>query len=150
MEELEARHPLHRLDQALDKDAVLAMAGSVCTAMVVDGHVTVDAALLDRLPALRRAACSSAGFDRMDPPAMTRRGITLTNTSAALTEDVADAAILLMLASRRPLVEADAHVRAGDWGRLGMFPLTVSPAGKRAGIVGLGTIGRTIARRCEA
>ncbi|WP_347140798.1 hypothetical protein [Paracoccus sp. SSK6] len=124
MEELEARYPLHRLDQALDKDAVLAKAGPVCMAMVVDGHVTFHATLLDRLTAPRLEACSSAGFDRMDLPAMTRRGTTLTNTSAALAEDVADAAILLMLASRRPLVEADAHVRLSDWARLGMFPLT--------------------------
>ncbi|MTE01193.1 2-hydroxyacid dehydrogenase [Paracoccus sp. YIM 132242] len=150
MEEMEARYTLHRLDQATDRDALLARAGPVCTAMVVSGHVAVDAALLDRLPALRLAACSSAGFDMIDLPAMTRRGITLTNTSVALADDVADAAILLMLASRRRLVQADAHVRSGDWGRQGMFPLTASAAGKRAGIVGLGTIGLAIARRCEA
>ncbi|GHG23635.1 2-hydroxyacid dehydrogenase [Paracoccus aerius] len=150
MEELEARYTLHRLDQATDKDAVLAKAGRVCTAIVVNGHVAVDAAMLDRLPALKLAACSSAGFDLMDLDAMTQRGITLTNTSLALVDDVADTAILLMLASRRRLVEADAYVRSGDWGRQGMFPLTTSAAGKRAGIVGLGNIGLAIARRCEA
>ena len=150
MEELEARYTLHRLDQATDKDAVLAKAGPVCTAMVVNGHVAVDAGLLDRLPALRLAACSSAGFELMDLEAMTRRGITLTNTSTALVDDVADAAILLMLAARRRLVQADAYVRSGDWGRQGMFPLTASTAGKRAGILGLGNIGLAIARRCEA
>lgn len=150
MQELEARYTLHRLDLAPDREAVLAQAGPLCTAMVVNGHVAVDAALLDRLPALRLAACSSAGFDLMDLPEMTRRGITLTNTSVALVDDVADMAILLMLAARRRLVQADAYVRSGDWGRQGMFPLTASAAGKRAGIVGLGNIGRAIARRCEA
>lgn len=150
MEALEARHTLHRLDLAADRDALLEQAGPVCTAMVLNGHVAVDAALLDRLPALRLAACSSAGFDLIDLPELTRRGITLTNTSIALADDVADAAVLLMLAARRRLVQADAHVRSGDWGRQGMFPLTTSTAGKRAGIVGLGAIGLAIARRCQA
>ncbi|WP_103171855.1 2-hydroxyacid dehydrogenase [Paracoccus sp. SY] len=149
MEVLEARYTLHRLDLAADKGAVLDLAGPVCTAMVVNGHVAVDAAMLDRLPALKLAACSSAGFDMIDLEEMSRRGITLTNTSVALVDDVADMAVLLMLAARRRLVECDAHVRSGDWTRKGMFPLTMSTAGKRAGILGLGNIGLAIARRCE-
>ncbi|MEI4473844.1 2-hydroxyacid dehydrogenase [Frigidibacter sp. MR17.24] len=153
MEQVAERYTLHRLDQATDaaaRDAVLAKAGPVCRAMIVNGHVTVDAALLDRLPALELAACSSAGFDLMDLPEMTRRGVRLTNTSDALVDDVADMAVLLMLASRRRLVEADAYVRSGEWGRKGMFPLTRASAGRRAGIVGLGNIGQAIARRCAA
>lgn len=152
MEELERLYTLHRLDLAspAGRDAVLAEAGPVCTAMVVNGHVSVDGALLDRLPVLKLAACSSAGFEQMDLAEMTRRGIRLTNTSDALVDDVADAALLLMLAARRRLVEADAYVRSGDWARKGMFPLTTAAAGKRAGIVGLGNIGMAIARRCAA
>lgn len=150
MEELERRYTLHRLDRADDREAVLDKAGPICTAMVVNGHVAVDGPLLDRLPALRLAACSSAGFDLMDLDEMTRRGVTLTNTSVALVDDVADMAILLMLAARRRLVQGDAYVRSGDWGRRGMFPLTTSAAGKRVGIVGLGNIGLAIATRCGA
>lgn len=147
MNELEARYTLHRLDR--DGPAVLDAAGPLCTAMVVNGHVTVDRALLDRLPALRLAACSSAGFDLMDLAEMTRRGITLTNTSDALVDEVANMAVLLALAARRQLVRADAYVRSGAWGERGMFPLTPSTVGKRTGIVGLGNIGQAIARRCE-
>ncbi|MDT1064260.1 2-hydroxyacid dehydrogenase [Paracoccus sp. CPCC 101403] len=150
MEELGQRYTLHRLDQADDRDALLEKAGPVCTAMVVNGHVTVDKALLDRLPALRLAACSSAGFDQMDLVEMTRRGIALTNTSDALVDEVANMAVLLALACQRRLVEADAYVRSGEWGRKGMFPLTPSTVGRRTGIVGLGNIGHSIARRCEA
>ena len=84
MEVLEAHYTLHRLDLATDKGALLELAGPVCTAMVVNGHVAVDAAMLDRLPALKLAACSSAGFDMIDLEEMSRRGITLTNTSVAL------------------------------------------------------------------
>lgn len=150
MQQLEQSYRLHRLDLATpsDRPALLASAGPVCTAMVVSGHVTVDAALLDQLPALRMAACSSAGYDQIDLAEMTRRGIALTNTSAALLDDVADTALMLMLAARRRLVAGDAHVRTGAWGRDGMFPLTSATAGKRAGIVGLGHIGQAIARRC--
>lgn len=152
MEELARLYTLHRLDLAApeERDAVLDRAGPVCTAMVVNGHVAVDRAMLDRLPALRLAACSSAGFDLMDLAEMTRRGITLTNTSDALVDEVANMAVLLMLAARRRLIEADAYVRSGEWQRRGMFPLTASAMGKKAGIVGLGNIGRAIAQRCEA
>lgn len=153
MAALHEAYTLHRLDLATDptsREAVLAAAGPVCTVMVANGHVTVDSALLDRLPALRLVACSSAGFDLMDLDEMTRRGIRLTNTSDALVNEVANMAVLLALAARRRLVVADAYVRSGDWGRKGMFPLTPGTSGKRAGIVGLGNIGAAIARRCEA
>ncbi|GLR51149.1 2-hydroxyacid dehydrogenase [Shinella yambaruensis] len=149
---LEEAYTVHRLDllKGDDREAMLAEAGPRCTAMVVNGHVAIDDAFLARLPALKLAACSSAGYDQMDVAAMTRRGITLTNTSDVLLDDVADMALLLMLAARRRLVVGDRYVRSGDWGRQGMMPLTTSTAGKRAGIVGLGRIGLAIARRCEA
>lgn len=149
---LEEAYTVHRLDllKGDDREAMLAEAGPRCTAMVVNGHVAIDDAFLARLPALKLAACSSAGYDQMDVAAMTRRGITLTNTSDVLLDDVADMALLLMLAARRRLVVGDRYVRSGDWGRQRMMPLTTSTAGKRAGIVGLGRIGLAIARRCEA
>lgn len=149
---LEETYTVHRLDLLTGdaRDALLAEVGPKCTAMVVNGHVAIDDAFLARLPALKLAACSSAGYDQMDVGAMTRRGIALTNTSDVLLDDVADMALLLMLAARRRLVAGDRYVRSGDWGRLGMMPLTTSTAGKKAGIVGLGRIGLAIAKRCEA
>ncbi|WP_199259076.1 2-hydroxyacid dehydrogenase [Paracoccus binzhouensis] len=148
MEALEARYSLHRLDR--DGPGVLEAAGPVCTAMVANGHVAVDKALLDRLPVLQLVACSSAGFDLMDTAEMARRGIRLTNTSDALVDEVANMAVLLALAARRQLVRADAYVRSGEWGEKGMFPLTPSTVGLRTGIVGLGNIGLAIASRCQA
>jgi len=152
MEMLEKTYTVHRLDllKGEAREAMLAEVGPRCTAMVVNGHVAIDDAFLARLPALKIAACSSAGFDQMDVAAMTRRGITLTNTSDVLLNDVADMALLLMLAARRRLVVGDRYVRSGDWGRKGMMPLTTSTSGKKAGIVGLGRIGLAIAQRCEA
>ncbi|MGI2035375.1 2-hydroxyacid dehydrogenase [Rhizobium panacihumi] len=149
---LAERYTLHRLDLAKgeEREAVFAKASPVCTAMVVNGHVTVDEAFLSKLPALKLASCSSAGYDQMDVDAMTRRGIMLTNTSEVLLNDVADMALLLMLAARRRLPQGDTYVRSGEWGKKGMMPLTTSTFGKKAGIVGLGQIGLAIARRCEA
>jgi lactate dehydrogenase-like 2-hydroxyacid dehydrogenase len=149
---LEESYTLHRLDLAkgAEREALLDAAGPRCTAMVSNGHVVVDRGLLAQLPALKLVACSSAGYDQMDVEAMTERGIKLTNTSEVLCDDVADTALMLMLAVRRRLPEGDRYVRSGDWGRKGMMPLTTSTGGKKAGIVGLGRIGLAIARRCEA
>lgn len=149
---LEETYTLHRLDLAKgeERDALLRKAGPICTALVCNGHVTIDETLLSQLPALKLAACSSAGYDQMDVEAMTRRGIKLTNTSEVLCDDVADMALLLMLAARRRLPQGDRYVRSGDWALKGMMPLTTSTSGKKAGIVGLGRIGIAIARRCEA
>ena len=94
-------------------------------------------------------ACSSAGFESIDVAALSERGIRLTNTSDALYDDVADTALLLTLAARRDLVRAHAYVASGDWERNGMYPLQSSVKGKTVGIVGMGTIGKAIARRCE-
>ncbi|MDP3342755.1 2-hydroxyacid dehydrogenase [Frigidibacter sp.] len=147
---LEEAYTLHRLDLASDKAAMLAEVGPRCTAMVCNGHVTVDEAFLAQLPALKIVASSSVGYDTMDVPAMTRAGVRLTNTPDVLTDDVADTALMLLLAARRQLVQGDRHVRTGEWGRSGPMPLTRSTAGKTVGIVGLGRIGSAIAKRCEA
>lgn len=150
MAQLEAAYTLHRLDLAKDKDALLAEVGPRCTAMVCTGHVKIDAAFLARVPALQIVSCGSVGYDMFDVPAMTRAGVRLTNTPDVLTDDVADTALMLLLAARRRLLQGDAHVRSGEWGRSGPMPLTRSTAGKTVGIVGLGRIGSAIARRCEA
>jgi D-3-phosphoglycerate dehydrogenase len=77
------------------------------------------------------------------------RGIRVTNTPDVLTEDVADMAFALILASMRRIVEGEAFVRAGAWTK-GALPLGKSLNGKRLGIIGFGRIGRAIARRAPA
>ncbi|MGO8205249.1 2-hydroxyacid dehydrogenase, partial [Rhizobium ruizarguesonis] len=80
---LEQTYTLHRLAlvNGDERDALLPQAGPISSALVCTGHVTIDEALLSKLPALKLAACSSAGYDQMAVEAMTRRGIKLTNTS---------------------------------------------------------------------
>lgn len=150
MEALERDYTLHRYDLAEDKAALLAKAGPLCRAMYANGHFHLDRAFLDKCPALEMVAVTSAGYEPFDLDAMQARGVRLTNTSAALVDDVADMALLLVLAARRRLVAGDAYVRSGEWGQKGMMSLTTSTAGKKAGIVGLGNIGSAIAKRCEA
>ena len=150
MEQLEAAYTLHRWDLAEDKPGFLASHGASCRAIATNGHAPVSREMIAAMPALEIVACSSAGFETFDVAALAERRIALTNTSAALSGDVADTAIMLMLAARRGLVQAEAYVRSGDWARKGMFPLQRTLVGKSLGIVGMGTIGQAIARRAEA
>lgn len=150
MAQLEQAYTLHRWDKAADKAAFLAEHGAKCKAVVSNGHSKINKAMLDALPNLEIVACSSAGFESFDVDVMAERGIALTNTSVALRDDVADTAIMLLLAARRSLVAADAYVRSGDWVSKGMFPLTRALKGSRLGIVGLGSIGTAIGERAEA
>lgn len=150
MAQLEQAYTLHRWDQAKDKAAFLVEHGAKCLAVATNGHAHLDRAMFDALPNVGLVACSSAGFEAFDLGVMAERGIALTNTSVALCDDVADTAIMLLLAARRGLVAADAYVRSGDWVTKGMFPLQRGLKGSRLGIVGLGTIGSAIANRAEA
>jgi lactate dehydrogenase-like 2-hydroxyacid dehydrogenase len=105
-----------------------------------------DAALMDSIPDLRLIASQGTGLDRIDLPAAARRGIAVAYTPDVMTEDVADFAIGLMYAAARRIAEADRFVRAGRWMQERMAP-SISLNGKAAGIVGMGRIGRSIARR---
>ena len=144
---LQARFALLRCDEAPDRHAFLRAHGQTCRAALVKGHDRFGQAELDLLPALEIVSCTSAGFESIDHATLHRAGIALTNTSLALKDDVADAAVMLTLAARRQLVACHAYVRSGAWGQDGLYPLLSSLAGKRAGILGFGTIGQEIAAR---
>ncbi|MFC5395912.1 2-hydroxyacid dehydrogenase [Bosea vestrisii] len=130
-------------------DALVAAHGARIRGIATTGKARLDRALLARLPALELVACYSAGLDKIDREALAERGIPLTNSSAALADEVADLAIALMIMARRRLVAADAHVRGGAWAKAA-FPLGRSVMGLRIGLLGLGHIGSAIARRAEA
>jgi lactate dehydrogenase-like 2-hydroxyacid dehydrogenase len=78
-----------------------------------------------------------------------RRGVTVTNTPDVLTDEVADLAVGLLIATVRRLPQVDRYLRAGKWLEK-PYPLTGTLRGRRVGIVGLGRIGKAIARRLEA
>jgi lactate dehydrogenase-like 2-hydroxyacid dehydrogenase len=150
MEQLEASYRLHHLWQTQDHDQLLRDVGSSVRAIVTTGERGASAALIDRLPALAIVACFGVGIDAIDRAACARRGVPITNTPDVLTEDVADMGLVLMLAALRNIRGGDRWVREGRWRTEGPMPLTVRAGGKRLGILGLGRIGKALARRAEA
>lgn len=110
----------------------------------------VDGALLDGAPALRVVANYAVGYDNIDLEAARRRGVVVTNTPDVLTDATADLTLALMLAAARRLPEGGALLRSGRWH--GWEPEQL-PAldldGAQLGIVGLGRIGRAVARRAR-
>ncbi len=111
--------------------------------------IGVEPALVARMPALELIAVNGVGLDRVDLEVARQRDIRVTTTQGVLNADVADCALMLMLACSRRMIEADAHVRDGKW-EAGSFPLTRTLRGKRLGIFGLGGIGAEIARLASA
>lgn len=110
----------------------------------------VDAALLDRAPRLELVANMAAGYDNVDVPALTRRGILLTNTPDVLTETTADLTFALLLGIARRIGEGERLVRAGRWPIWSPFRfLGADVHHATLGIVGLGRIGAKVAKRAR-
>jgi glyoxylate reductase len=111
----------------------------------------VDDELLDRAGAnLRVISNYAVGFDNIDVPACTARGIAVGHTPGVLTETTADLAWALLMAAARRIPEGDRYVRAGSWRAWGPLLLLGSDVhGATLGIVGLGRIGQAVARRAS-
>ena len=126
------------LSRAKDKDGLLTILTE-----------RVDDELLDAAgPRLKIVANHAVGFDNIDVPACTRRGVLVTNTPDVLTEATADLAWSLILATVRRVAEGDRFLRARTpwiWGPQMMLGHDLY--GKTLGIVGCGRIGRAVARR---
>lgn len=112
----------------------------------------LDRAAIEALPgSVRAVATFSVGVDHIDLAAAKERGLTVSNTPDVLTDATADVALLLMLGAARRASEGDRMIRADGW--TGWTPtqmLATHMTGKRLGIVGMGRIGRTLARRARA
>lgn len=147
--ELEARYVCHDGRSAAARAAAVQAHGNRIRAAVGHGGTQVDAALLERLPALEIVVINGVGYDGVDLEACRARGVRVTNTPDVLTDDVADTAVALVLMTSRRLIAANRFLHAGAW-QQGPFPLAQALAGKTAGIVGLGRIGKAVARRLEA
>jgi lactate dehydrogenase-like 2-hydroxyacid dehydrogenase len=149
LETLERDYQAHRLWTAPDKAALLVEVGPRIRAIATTGGRGAEAALIAALPRLEIIACYGVGVDAIDLPSARARSIVVTNTPDVLTDDVADLALALLLATSRRICVADRHVREGRWLE-GDMALTRKFSGSRVGIVGLGRIGQAIARRCAA
>jgi lactate dehydrogenase-like 2-hydroxyacid dehydrogenase len=137
-------------DRVLTPDELVA--GSLgATILVVTATDRLDATMIARLPPSLRMICTySVGTDHIDLAALAARGLKLLSTPDVLSESCADIALLLMLGAARRAVEGLALVRGGAWG--GWMPgqlLGSDVHSRRLGILGMGRIGRAVARRAK-
>ena len=145
---LAATHDVHPLWEEADPKAFLAAHGGEFTALVTSARFGADAAMIAALPALRVISSFGVGLDAIDLDAARARGIAVGYTPDVLNDCVADTAFALVMDVARRITESDRFVRRGDWQR-GQFPLATRVSGKKLGILGMGRIGRVIARRAS-
>jgi len=147
---LEQRFTLHRYVDAADRDAFVGERAERIRGIATRGDLGASGDLIAALPNLEIIAIYGVGFDAVDLDTARQRGIRVTNTPDALTEDVADLGVAMMLAASRGIVGAEHWVRSGAWSDQGLYPLQTRVSGKRAGVLGLGRIGFEVAKRCAA
>ncbi len=109
----------------------------------------IDSAFMERLPRLEIVSSFGVGYDHIDAAWAGLHGIVVTHTPDVLNEEVADTALGLLLCTVRQLPQADRFVRSGQWTKR-EFPHTQTLRDRTVGIVGLGRIGKAVARRLDA
>src|SRR6516164_7180494 len=127
------------------KDAALLEALQAADGMIVRSGTKVTAKLLENPGKLRAIVRAGVGVDNIDVAAATRKGIVVMNTPGGNTVSTAEHTITLLMALARQLPVADASMHQGKWER-GKFVGT-QLAGKTLGVIGLGRVGREVARR---
>jgi gluconate 2-dehydrogenase len=117
-------------------------------ACMITGSERIDTELLAACPELRFVSTVSVGFNHIDVPACTARGVVVTNTPDVLTESTADFGFALMMAAARRMSEGERMLRDGLWQRWSWDLLAGADVhGATLGILGMGRIGQAIARR---
>ena len=147
---LKERFTVHVVPRDERADALLAEVGARVRAVAVtggpEGHMTGVA--MARCPKLEIVSSFGVGYDNIDVKYAAEHGIVVANTPEVLTEEVADTALGLLLCTVREFPQAERFVRAGKW-KSGNYPLTSTLRSRTVGMVGLGRIGRAIARRLD-
>ncbi|MDO9216499.1 MAG: 2-hydroxyacid dehydrogenase, partial [Lacisediminimonas sp.] len=146
MAELNDKYCVHRVWEAPDPKAFMASIADRIEVAVTSGLRGMKAWEMDALPRLKLLASFGVGYDGIDIAAAKQRGIIVTNTPDVLNECVADTTWTLILSTVRRTIFNDRFVRAGRW-PTGPAPLSDKVWGENLGIIGLGRIGRAIARR---
>ncbi len=140
----------HWLD-AENKEAFVKQVGDKIRAIAVAYTANkVDEKFLKQFPNVEQVSSFGVGYDHIDAKWAGEHGIVVTNTPDVLNEEVADTAIGLLLCTVREFPQSDRYLRAGKWMQ-GHYPLTKATLRDRTvGMVGMGRIGKAIARRLEA
>ncbi|CCD97541.1 2-hydroxyacid dehydrogenase [Bradyrhizobium sp. STM 3809] len=142
---------VHHATTQADLEALPAEVKGRIRGVAVTFHtVKTDAAVMAMLPKLEMIASFGVGYDHIAAAHAGQHGIIVTNTPDVLTEEVADVALGLLIATCREFIKADRFVRSGEW-TAKAYPLSVGSLRDRTvGMVGMGRIGQAIARRLEA
>jgi lactate dehydrogenase-like 2-hydroxyacid dehydrogenase len=149
IEALDRAFTLHRLWEQPDQEAFLREVGSRIRGVATSTlYGRTDAKLLDLLPNAEIISSVGVGYDNVDTAEAARRGIIVTNTPGVLDDEVADLTLGLLLATLRKIPQADRYLREGRWLEA-HFPLSSTLRNRKVGIVGLGRIGKAIARRLQ-
>lgn len=152
-EQLDSLYEMHRYFEIADQKAWLQQHGSAIQAVITGGHTGISREMLEQLPDVKVVAINGVGTDAVDLAYCRGRGLAVTATLGALTEDVADLAIGLLIAACRNLCAVDRFVRDGQWEQHpqpSAIPLARRFSGMRVGIVGMGRVGRAVATRVTA
>ena len=143
-------YALHRCERADDLESLGDDVRHRIRGIAVTGLVPTGAAMLGRFPKLEIVSSFGVGYDHVDASWAAQHGVIVTNTPDVLTEEVADTALGLLIATLREFIRADKYVRDGLW-QAQDYPLsTGSLRDRKIGIVGMGRIGQAIGRRLEA
>lgn len=148
---IESRHAVvaHKEDRPLERKALLQQIGDkdglLC--MLTD---RIDRELLEHAPNLRMVANMAVGYDNIDLATATAQGVWVSNTPGVLTEATADVTFALILAIARRVVEGDKRTRSGEFKFFAPLLFLGSEVnGKALGIIGMGKIGKAVARRAR-
>ena len=146
---LERDYIVHKLWLAKDPRALLDAVSGRVRGVVTVGSIGLGPGLIEFLPGLEIIGCFGTPHGTVNLAAAHARGVVVTNTPDSITQAVADLAIGLVIAVMRRICETDRFVRAGKW-LAGLPPMGSDLRGKTCGILGLGAIGREVAKRAEA
>ena len=114
----------------------------------ITGTQPIDAALLDACPELKAVCSMAVGYNNVDVPACTARGVLVSNAPDVLTETTADFGFALMMATARRIAESEHFLRRGEWTKWSVEGFAGSDVhGATLGVLGMGRIGQAIARR---
>lgn len=145
-EKLEQQFSVEKYFEQDDPHSFLANKGKGIVGLVTRGDFGAKNSVLELLPDLKVISVFGVGTDAIDLDYTADKNIHVEITEGVLTDDVADMALALLLATSRNICQADQFVRDGKWPN-GGFPLSSKVSGKRVGIFGMGQIGQAIARR---
>jgi lactate dehydrogenase-like 2-hydroxyacid dehydrogenase len=147
MERMAAEFTIHEHSKIDDFATWTKDHGASVTAVATNGHDGVSPEIMQALPNLKVVSGYGVGYDAVDTDACVARGIKVSHTPNVLNAEVANTAVLLMLAGFRNFRHDEAWARSGEWEASGNAPLSRSPDNRTIGILGLGRIGQEIADR---